>query len=248
VEIATLDDVLFSARRNDVAFIVNDKIVVLIEHQSTVSENMPLRLLLYIARIYEKLVENDAVYKKKLLPIPKPDFIVLYNGADLYPDKKTLRLSDAYKERVSGVGGALELEALVININEGCNEDIVSKCGDLSGYARFVGKVRANQGAGLSIDAAVTKAAEDCIKEGVLEEFLKLHTSEVLNMLTAEWDITRARKVWEQEAWEDGIEKGIEKGRIAVAQKLLRRKRPIEEIIEETGLTLEEIESLQMSV
>jgi hypothetical protein len=41
---------------------------------------------------------------------------------------------------------------------------------------------------------------------------------------------------------------GLEKGRIAFAQKLLRRKRPIEEIIEDTGLTLEEIESLQISV
>ena len=46
VEIATLDEVLFTDRRNDIAFVLDDKVVILIEHQSTISENMPLRLLI----------------------------------------------------------------------------------------------------------------------------------------------------------------------------------------------------------
>ena len=37
---------------------------------------------------------------------------------------------------------------------------------------------------------------------------------------------------------------GIRKGHLDVARKLLLRNRPIEEIIEDTGLTREEIESL----
>jgi hypothetical protein len=63
VEIATLEDVLFNYRRNDIAFVLGDRIVVLIEHQSTICANMPLRLLIYIARIYEKIIENEAVIK-----------------------------------------------------------------------------------------------------------------------------------------------------------------------------------------
>jgi len=70
IEIATLEDVLFNYRRNDVAFFLNDKIVILIEHQSSISANMPLRMLIYVARLYEKLIENDAIYKSKLLKIP----------------------------------------------------------------------------------------------------------------------------------------------------------------------------------
>jgi len=69
---------------------------ILIEHQASICENMPLRLLIYIARIYEKLIDNDAVYMRKLVKLPKPDFLVLYNGADAFPDEKTMRLSDAY--------------------------------------------------------------------------------------------------------------------------------------------------------
>ena len=122
VEIATLEDVLFNFRRNDVAFVLGDKIVILMEHQSSISANMPLRLLIYVARVYEKLIDNAALYKRKLLKIPKPDFIVLYNGTDEFPDEKILRLSDAYMEMPEefiGFNGSLELEVRVVNINEG---------------------------------------------------------------------------------------------------------------------------------
>ena len=64
VEIATLEDVLFNDRRNDVAFVLGDKIIILVEHQSSISANMPLRLLIYVARVYEKLIDNAALYKR----------------------------------------------------------------------------------------------------------------------------------------------------------------------------------------
>jgi len=216
VEIATLEDVLFNDRRNDVAFVLGDRIVILIEHQSSISANMPLRLLIYVARVYEKLIDNAAVYKSKLLKIPKPDFIVLYNGPDEFPDEKTLRLSDAYMEMpetFAGFGGFLELEVRVVNINEGRNEAIVKKSGGLYGYVYFVGKAREYEKAGFSLEVAIKRAINDCIREGILSDFFKAHASEVINMLTAEWDINVARKVWKQEAWEDGLEEGLEKGR-----------------------------------
>jgi hypothetical protein len=81
IAINTLQEVLFMERRNDISFTIGGKFVVLIEHQSTINLNMPLRCLLYIARVYEKLVENKALYRKKAVPIPFPEFYVLYNGA-----------------------------------------------------------------------------------------------------------------------------------------------------------------------
>ena len=151
VEITTLEDVLFNYRRNDVAFVLDDRIVILIEHQSSISANMPLRLLIYVARVYEKLIDAAVVYKSKLLKIPKPDFIVLYNGSDEFPDEKKLCLLDAYREMpeaLAGFSGFLELEVRVVNISEGRNEAIVKKSEELHGYVRFVGKVRDKQTTG----------------------------------------------------------------------------------------------------
>ena len=215
MKIATLEDVLFDGRRNDIAFVVEGKLVILIEHQSTINENMPLRLLIYLARVYEKLIYNDAVYRRTLLKIPKPDFIVLYNGEDQFPDERTLRLSDAYEEyheAFSELGGSLELEVRVVNINEGRNEAVVNKSEALRGYVAFIGKVRANIASGIDLTQAVTQAVKDCIGEGILEEFLNNHSSEVINMLTTEWNIERAKVVWEQEGIEKGLEEGMKKG------------------------------------
>jgi hypothetical protein len=88
VVINTLEGILFKGRMNDISFILGDLLVVLIEHQSTVNENMPLRLLLYIAKIYEKITEAKDIYRGKRLPVPLPEFIVLYNGTAPYPDER----------------------------------------------------------------------------------------------------------------------------------------------------------------
>lgn len=39
--------------KNDISFGINGKVIVLCEHQSTINNNMPLRELLYIGRIFE---------------------------------------------------------------------------------------------------------------------------------------------------------------------------------------------------
>ena len=106
-------------------------------------------------------------------------------------------------EALAGFSGSLELEVRVVNINEGRNEAIVKKSEGLYSYVRYVGKVRKNLKAGLDLRAAITRASNDCIKEGILSDFLKAHSSEVINMLTAEWDINTARKVWQQETREE---------------------------------------------
>ena len=48
----TIENALFMDRLNDISFTIGDKLVVLIEHQASVNENMPLRALIYIGRIY----------------------------------------------------------------------------------------------------------------------------------------------------------------------------------------------------
>ena len=211
---ATLTDVLFMDRQNDVAYIIGGSIVVLIEHQASINENMALRLLMYIARVYELIIDKKAVYKAKLLKIPKPEFIVLYNGTGDFPIEKTLKLSDAFKESPGpGLGGVLDLSVRVLNINKGYNHGIINSSNHLKGYVEFLALVRENQNLGMSLRDAITKAVSDCIQRGILADFLTRHGSEVINMLTAEFNIDIARSVWQEEAREEGLEEGIKKGR-----------------------------------
>jgi hypothetical protein len=45
-----------------------------------------------ISFVIDGKIEN--LYRRKAISIPKPEFIVLYNGSDEFPDQKTLKLSD----------------------------------------------------------------------------------------------------------------------------------------------------------
>ena len=148
IRIATLDGVLFNERRNDLAFVIGAYIVFLLEHQASINENMPLKLLIYIARVYEAIIESTAIHRRKLFKIPEPRFIVLYNGTDPFPARKQLRLSDAYNELpadTSEIMGKLELTVEIININSGYNEEIVKRSKELSGYVYFVGEIHTQQ-------------------------------------------------------------------------------------------------------
>lgn len=124
IEVITLDDVLFMGRKNDICFKIDHQIVVLLEHQSTINENMPLRFLIYVAREYERLIDNKALYKTTLIKIPTPEFYVLYNGIRKYPNEKILKLSDAFITDTHNT--KLELEVKVININYEQNQPFYS--------------------------------------------------------------------------------------------------------------------------
>jgi hypothetical protein len=208
--INTLEDALFMGQINDISFTIGDRLVVLIEHQSSVNPNMGLRLLLYIARIYEKIVDGDNIYGTKPLKIPVPEFYVCYNGAAPYPDRKVVRLSDLYRDRKDMP--ALDLEVTVLNINEGHNREMLERSKYLGDYSAFIEKVReyesAAEGANYQerLGKAVTKALNWCVENGVLPEFLNKHGSEVKNMLLTEWDWDKAKAVWQREAREEGRE------------------------------------------
>ena len=195
VDINTLSDVLFMGQINDVSFTINDKLVVLIEHQSTINENVPLRLLMYIGRIYEKIIDREKLYQKKIVKIPTPEFIVLYNGKAPCPDHQELRLSAAFKN-IEGLkqpennGFPLELTVQVYNINQGRNPQILEKSKTLSNYSLFMDKINEHK-QDLPLEEAVKAAIKYCIEHDILKQFLKNHASEVMNMLTEEPSIER---------------------------------------------------------
>jgi len=246
VSINTLEDVLFMDLINDISFEIGGKLIVLIEHQSTINRNMALRLLMYIARVYEKIIEGRNVYSSKRLSIPRPEFFVLYNGTDPFPDEQTIRLSDAFKNPCSpGLPEkdfpALELVVKVININEGRNKGIAERCKKLSEYSAFIAKARAFEKELSSRKKAIKETVKYCQKHDILKEFLELHAAEVLGMLMTEFNLEDAIAVAREEAWEDGQrENTLEIARNALAEGLTS-----EFVQKITGLDLEEIEKLQ---
>jgi hypothetical protein len=234
ININTLEGVLFPDRQNDISFTIGDKLVVLIEHQSSVNENMPLRFLIYISKVYEKIIDSDNIYKRDLIKIPTPEFIVLYNGVEKYPKEKILKLSNAFK--LAGIKKApeLELTVRVLNINKGHNPKIEQKSKSLAGYSEFVAKVREFQSQGCSLKDSVKEAVAYCISKNILQDYLRKHSSEVVNMLYTEWKWEDAIAVAKKEARARGIKEGMAKARNELFS-LLEKGVPLAEVKRKLG-------------
>jgi predicted transposase/invertase (TIGR01784 family) len=249
ININTLNDVIFKERINDISFTIDDKLIVLIEHQSTINPNITLRLLMYIARLYEKIIPNKKIYSSKKISIPKPEFFVLYNGDSPCPDQETLKLSELFKE-VESLGltkkdiPLLELEAKIININEGKNEAIVKKCEMLAQYSVFIAKVKEYINEGLSTEEAIKEAVKYCCEHGIMKEFMEEHAKEIMNMLITEWNWDDAKEVWKEEAREEGREEGSEKRAEEIVRNALAKGLSFEMIHDITGLSSESIKEL----
>jgi predicted transposase/invertase (TIGR01784 family) len=75
----------------------------------------------------------------------------------------------------------------------------------------------------MGLDDAIEKAIEDCLKEGILTDFLNKHKEEIKTMLVAEWDFDLEKKVLKQESWQEGLQKGREEGREEGQKELLQK-------------------------
>ena len=220
IEIVTLSNALFKGQLNDVAFVVDDRLIVLMEHQSTINNNIPLRMLMYLGREYERITKGKDLYREKLIKIPAPEFIVLYNGKDEFPDFKELRLSDSFKTKGKG---NLELVASVYNINKGRNAEIANKSPVLNGYNELIAEINKNRKT-MELAEAIEVAIKSCVERNILVYFLEKHASEVLNMLFTEWNWDDAKQVWKEEAQEELFEL-LESGvSVAEARKILREQ------------------------
>ena len=246
LKIVTLENAIYMGMKNDLAFMLETNIY-LYEHQSTINPNIPLRDLIYIGIEYQQYLNDKSLYSSKLQKIPAPKFMVFYNGTDAVDDRVELHLSEAY-EHLAGEPD-LELKVLMLNVNEGHNKELMEQCQTLKEYAIYVARVRKYASA-LNLNDAVERAITECIKEGILVDFLRKNRSEVkmVSILEydKEWEEKKLRKAEYEAGKEEGKNEGIEIGReeamAEMIHNMIKSGFPIEKIIDATGKTLSEIE------
>lgn len=224
VEKIRVGNELYMNFKNDVSFGLGGKLLVLAEHQSTVNENMPLRSLLYIGRAFEQLVPVKDRYRRKKVPLPKPEIYVFYNGREKYVKEKILYLSDSYI--IKDDEPMLELKVKVININPAQKHEVLEKCPVLRDYSIFIDTIRKYQEQ--RVDNIYEKAIHECIDKGILADYLRVHGSEVVNMLMSEYNYEQDIEVQREEAFEEGEKLGRKEGQkrfAALAEKLIEAGR-----------------------
>ena len=128
IVVNTLEDVIYLGMKNDISFILKN-ILSLYEHQSTLSPNLALRGMLYIASVIrQEIVNTEDLYSSRPIALPLPKFVVFYNGTREEPERREMFLHDLYPPQFRAWEADLDCRAVVLNINAGHNMEIMKKC------------------------------------------------------------------------------------------------------------------------
>ena len=250
LEVNTLENAIYMTLKNDISFLIDGRLS-LYEHQSTYNPNLPLRFLLYIAKVYAGITKNSNLYGTKTVNIPAPEFVIFYNGEDVKPERLVLKLSDMYETKDREA--KLELVAVMLNISGDNNMRLKEACRTLKEYAVYTDKIRLYT-KNIPLVDAVERAIDECIKEGILEEFLRKHKAEAKEMSIFEYDQEKHMRQEREAAWKDGHAAGIEEGRAAgieeghaarareTAKRLSTMGLPIEKIANAVDASVEEVQ------
>ncbi len=206
------------------------------QNQSTINKNMQFRFLQYVSAEYEELTVSKNLYQRGLVKIPAQHFLVFYNGTESFGGRAELKLSDAFQipEEVP----ELELRVQVLNINEGFNKK-------LKEYMLYVDKVR-NYAKRMLIGEAVDKAVDECIGQGVLEEFLLKNRAEVKRRSIFEYNEEAVRRGIRDEAYAEGETIGEARGIAKSILLILEKKGSVSEELRAEILEEKDIEILKV--
>ena len=135
-------------------------------------------------------------------------------------------------------------------------------CKDLRDYSIYVAKLRSymdgnggnientdtlsnNKHHKMTIEEAVEKTIDECMKEGILADILTKFRAEVKKMSILEYNARLHEETLKKEGYEDGRTKGCAEGREVILQNALLKGHPPEQIADFNGVDLDEVLRVQ---
>ncbi|EOS30741.1 hypothetical protein C804_03079 [Lachnospiraceae bacterium A4] len=227
----TIENVLTDNLYNDLGFIVNNKLMILIEAQSTWTINILIRVLLYLAQSYHEYFQrtNQNYYKSKKVKIPKPELYVIFTGnKGRKPDQISLS-----KEFFEGAELDIEVKATVLYEND--EKDIINQ------YIIFCKIFNEHTNQHGMTQKAITETIRICKNREVLREYLTQREKEVVTIMMSLFDEEQIMESYikseRYEAAQDKVkEKAIlmlQKGKISIDEIQIFFPELSEEEIEE---------------
>ena len=211
---------------NDLSFLAKDKILILFEAQSTECGNMPLRLLIYLAKsLIDYIAEKGYnLFRKNPVELPKLELYVLYTCE---VEQRVERISFAETYFPKGICPVdLKVNVLYGDEKQSIIQEYVTFCKVLKEQVQIYG---ANE-------RAVAATITICKDKGILENFLRKMEQEVarvvVDLFNEEWFI-RDVKIEAKE------EQAIE-----TAKRMLDKGYGRKEIAEVTALDISTVEKL----
>ena len=247
IEQKKIPQAVYKTFYNDVSMLINGRLIVLIEHQSTPNKNMPLRCLEYYVHLLYGIVPAKARYKESLYKIPTPEFYVFYNGEKKEKSEYIMKLSDAFIDEQNSPMCEVKVMFTNIRSKEGENLPVVQKCDILKQYCEFMEIIFRHQAelkeqpTNEEMQGCYEKAINEAISKGILADYLSRKGTEVRNMFFGEYDYDLDMQVKAEEAREEGLAEGQQQKAIEAAKSFYANGVSVELIAKSLKMTEEEV-------
>ena len=244
-----------SSLNNDLAYICDGKLLIMIEHQTKLSSQFGIRLLIYYVLLlmkYCSMKKFNLHSGKQIYPL-KPIFFVLYHGKSMKCDSYKRKFSDYFPDEFSQED--LNFHINFINISSGYNDEIKQNCKPLQDYITLIDLI--NQYKKFkNLNDSIQAAIDECIKHNILREYLLKHGKGVADMLLEEFTQEDAVNLAREEGLEKGLEKGLKTGlktgreetRESVAKRMLSLDLSLDIVAKCTELGIAELEALKAEI
>jgi len=213
LDIVTIDNVLTDNLYNDLGIMVgNNRLLLLLEAQSSWTVNILIRILLYLAQSYHEYFErtSQSLYKSKKVKMPKPELYVIYTGnKGRKPD--TISLSQEFFD-----GADIDIEIKAKVIYESDKDNIINEyivfCKVFNEQIKEHGMTK----------QAVTETIRICKDRNILKQYLSSKEVEVVTIMMSLFDDEQIMRTYakdmERETTKRNVITMIEKGRIKVEE------------------------------
>ena len=224
----TIKNVLTDNIYNDLGFVVEDRLMIFVEAQSSVwTVNIIVRALMYLVQTWHDYFERTKqnLYKSKKVQMPMPEIYVLYTG-----ERKT-RPSEISLSQEFFDGKECGIDVRVKMIYDGKEGDIINQ------YVLFTKICNEQMKEHGRTRKAVMEAIRICKDRDVLREYLSNRESEVVSIMMVLYD--------EEEIMRSYVESEVYDSKIETAKEMIESQEPIEKIIKYSRLPKEIILELQ---
>lgn len=229
----TIHNIMTNEIYNDVGFMVGEKLLILTEAQSSWTENIAVRILIYLMVTYQDYIRETKqnVYKSKKIKLPYPEMYMVYTG-NRKERPETISLAEEF---FGGQNAFLDAKVKVLyGSDEG---DIISQ------YVAFTKVYDEQRKLHGRTRKAVTETIRICKDKNVLKEYLEEREKEVENIMLAMYDEKEILLEYIESERYEAEQEGAKKTAI---QMLKMGKYSVDEIAQcVSGLSLEDVKKLQ---
>ena len=243
----TIQNVLLDQMYNDLGFVVKERLLLLVEAQSTWSKNIVIRVLLYLANTWKEYIQNKKlnIYGSGGMSLPKPELYVIYTG-ERKERPEWIFLSEEFFP-----GQECFVDVKVRMLYDGKEGDILNQ------YVTFTKIYNEQVKEYGRTKEAVLETIRICKNRKILKEYLESREKEVVDIMMTLFDQEYAVERYGDEKKAEGKAEGLAEGKVEglaegeakgtmkakqeMTYKLVDRRIPLETISEFVEISVEVI-------